>query len=359
MMEQPERPLSPLFIGGPSRSGTMMLSTMLSRHPEIHLRGETHYFDDLRPRLGAGAFSAVTPAQRDDAVTYFRKLAHRPYGKRGDPEKGWLTREALLAEAEKHGPGADAIFMAFCRLHAARLGKNPAIWGEKTPRNVFRVDDIVAAFPAAKVVCMVRDPRATVVSYRDWTQKNIADAVLAQDAEFVAAYAEDHRRKQASYNTVIATAMWRAAVSAAAAAAAKHGPVRVRVLRYEDVVADPQATLSDLCGWLGVDFVPDMLEVDLANSSYGEGRGVGVSASPIDRWRKKLSDREIGIIQGVAGGAMRKHGYEAVPIRLGPLDLPLAYAAAPLAAVRAAVANKARIASLPAYVWRRLRAIMR
>lgn len=301
----------------------------------------------------------MTPAQRDGALDYFRKLAHRPYGKRGDPDKGWLTREALLAEAAQHGQGADAAFMAFCLLHAARFEKRPLIWGEKTPRNVFRVDDIVEAFPGGKVICMVRDPRATVVSYRDWTQKKIADAALAQDADFAAAYAGDHRRKQASYDIVIAVTMWRAAVNAAAAAAAKHGPMRVRVVRYEDVVADPQAMLGGLCDWLGVDYDSAMLDVDLANSSYGGARGAGVSADPVDRWREKLSDQEIGVIQSVAGSAMHKFGYAPLPTRLGPLDLPLAYAAAPLAAARAAFANRARIANLPSYVWRRVRAAIR
>lgn len=337
----------------------MMLSTMLSRHPMIHLRGETHYFDDLRPRVGSKPLAAMTPNERAMVVDYFRSLSHRPYGKRGDPDRGWLTREALLAEAAAYGEGADAAFMAFCLLCAGRFGKHPTIWGEKTPRNVFRIDDIVAAFPRAKVICMVRDPRATVVSYRDWVQKKIADSELARDADFVAAYAEDHLRKQSSYNIVLAVAMWRAAVNAAAAAAARHGPERVRVLRYEDVVADPQAALSDLCGWLGVDYHREMLEVDLANSSYGGARGAGVSASPVDRWREKLSARETGVIQSVAGDAMRRYGYAALPVRLGVLELAQAYLAAPFAAVRAARANKARIASLPLYVWRRMRSAVR
>lgn len=348
-----------IFVGGPSRSGTMMLSGILSRHYEIGIAAETHYFDDLRPRLGQTLVADLPEAEQTRLIDYFRALSHRAYGRQGEPEAGWLTRDALLTEAARHGGNADAVFRAFCILSAAREGGAPAIWGEKTPRNVFRAKEILDAFPGARLIFMVRDPRGCVVSYRDWTQKKIDDAKLNQDAAFMAAYGEELLRKARSYNIVIATLMWRAAINAAIDAVDRLGADRVRVMRYEDIVANPSAEIEALCGWLGVTFSPDMLGVSLANSSYGSVAGAGVTTKPMDRWRERLSLREIRVVQTVAGRSLTRLGYDPVPGAGGPLDIVAAYAATPFAIVRAATANRARIANLPSYAWRRLRAVLR
>ena len=71
--------------------------------------------------------------------------------------------------AENFGESADAIFAAHCRSQQAARGKT--VWGEKTPRHVFRSKDILGAFPTAKLLVMIRDPRGVVASYRDWNDR--------------------------------------------------------------------------------------------------------------------------------------------------------------------------------------------
>ena len=73
----------PIFIGGPSRSGTTMISQMLGAHPAIHVTRETHYFDDLRSKIRGESLAALEPAARDKALDYFRALSDRPYGLKG------------------------------------------------------------------------------------------------------------------------------------------------------------------------------------------------------------------------------------------------------------------------------------
>lgn len=349
---------SPIFVVGPSRSGTTMLSKMLGRHSLVEMAPETHFFDDLRPRLRGDRLAGLEPAALAAAVDHFRALTHRAYGKRGDPERGWLTREALLARAEAGGGTPEALFAAYCQLHAEHHSPAAAVWGEKTPRNAFHIDEILAAFPDARVACMLRDPRACVASYRDWTYQGDGSARDA-DPEFRAAAEADYRRAQLSYHVVIATLTWRATVNLMLDAAARHGPERVRVLRYEAVVADPEAALRGLAAWAGLDYEPDMLEVPLVNSSYAPAAGGGVDARATARWRGKLSDREVNVIQRVAGPAMARAGYAPQPVRAGALDMARAYAGVPLVAARAVMVNRSRVANIPAYAWRRLRAAMK
>ena len=42
---------TPVFVAGPSRSGTALVRSLLNGHPDVHIASETHFFDDLRRRV--------------------------------------------------------------------------------------------------------------------------------------------------------------------------------------------------------------------------------------------------------------------------------------------------------------------
>ena len=345
----------PLFIVGASRSGTAMLRSILNRSPEISLAGETHYFDDLRPRLLGKSLSGMTEQERNACADYFRSQTVRPYGAKGDPEQSKLSRSELLTAAAAIGDSSDSVFEAFCRL---RLRSTEArIWGEKTPRHIFRIDEIMQLYPEARVICMVRDARAVVASYRDWNYQGGLPS--ENDAGYQDALLADDQRKHASYHIVIASMMWRAAANAAFSAQARHGTDRVRIVRYEDATDDPDQVVRNLNAWIGVGFDESLLNVPLHNSSTMKfAATAGISKAPQNRWREVLSEKEIGVIQQVAGRALKKAGYEILPVRSGKADLVGAYMTVPAAVVRAARANRSRYDSLGKYVMRRLKAAL-
>lgn len=344
----------PLFIVGASRSGTAMLRSILNRAPQIELAGETHFFDDLRPRFEGRNLSEMTPEEKVVCADYFRSQFTRPYGMRADPEDSPLSRDDLLLAAAESGHNVDAIFEAYCRWYLSQ--SEAYIWGEKTPRHIFRIDDILAAFPSARILCTVRDPRAVVASYRDWKYQGGLHA--AKDNEdFQTAIAEDDERKKASYHIVIASMMWRAAARAAITARATHSEDRVRIVRYEDVVDKPAETVRSIVEWLAVPYDDSLLQIPLHNSSATKfNENAGVSAAPNKRWSTVLSKDEIAIIQQIAGTTLDTAGYLREPVKAGPLALAKAYGSVPAVFVRAARANRSRYSSLPAYVARRLKA---
>jgi len=207
-------PEFPVFVVGPSRSGTSMLRESLNRGGRIWIARETHYFDDLRQRLPGRGAERLDAAGRARCRDYFLRLAHRAYGADAKPEQATLEARALDAEAATLGGSGDAYFEAFCRLRARANGRER--WGEKTPRHAFRIHELLAAFPSARVVCLIRDPRAVVASYRDWTRRT------ALAPERGGAFAGDRVRARRSYDPVLASLMWRSATEAARAAAAEH-----------------------------------------------------------------------------------------------------------------------------------------
>ncbi len=347
-----EKPARLILICGPSRSGTALMRSILNLHSQIHLAAETHYFDDLRAHLGRKATTALSHDERKRCEDYFLALGHRPYSHKGDPERSKHSRADLRQLADEVGEGGDAYFESFCRLEARVEGKD--IWGEKTPRHIFRISEILNQYPDAKIICMLRDPRAVIVSYRDWRNQGGFD--FEKDPGHRAELERDHERARRSYNLLLMSMLWRSTVRAAEGALKKFGPERIRLQKYEDLATQPGQELRSMCAWLHLPFEEAILAAPMSNSSFSKYQeGHGVTTQSVARWRKKLSDVEIGIIQSVCGKDMGRLGYERESVGTPRLRLAASWAALPVAIGRAILLNRSRMGNLPGYIWRRLR----
>jgi hypothetical protein len=343
---------SPIFVVGASRSGTELMRSILNQHPSVCISPETHYFDDLRVKLRGRERQGLTRTEARKCEDHFLAALHRPYGHGGQPEKAPLSREALRETAVKIGTGADAFFEAFCRINASEKGADR--WGEKTPRHVFCLPEILGAFPRSKVICMVRDPRGVVASYRALT--NTKSLVHDIELEGKSALEQEQRRIRRSYNILIACLLWSGSVQAALDARRRFTADRVFIQRYENLVLDPPSALARLTAWLSIYYCPAMLNASITNSSYVSFQGAPGFAKPfIDRWRTNLSRHEIAVIQTACRRVMRCAGYQLEPI--DTLLRPLLWECLklPAAAIIAAVANRARIGAIGPYLYRRIR----
>lgn len=342
-----------IFLCGASRSGTALLRSICNASPLVHIAGETHYFDDLRSRLGSGATSPLPPELATLAADYFLALADRPYGHGGDASRSRLPSDLLHARAAALGGTGDAYFEAFCQLQAGVEGRSETpVWGEKTPRHVLRLGEILALYPRAQAIVMVRDPRAVIASYRDWRRREEQESDTPGDPGLEA----ERRRTEATYDPTIASMAWRASIAAARVAADQFGS-RVRIQRYEDLVTDPDHQVEEICRWLDIPFSRGMLEVPLHNSSFSAFQPAeGISTAPLRRWVTTLTDQEVAVVQMWCGRQMARLGYERVDVSSGLAVRSRAMASGGLSAVRALRANRDRAGgSLPRYVARRVR----
>jgi hypothetical protein len=333
-----------------------MLGGCLNAVSDAFIAEETHYFGDLRKRTRIGGSAKLTEANRKLAEDYFLALTHRHYGDAGDPERGTMARADLRNFAMQLGDTPDAFFEAFCRIQAEEQGRSR--WGEKTPRHVFEIAEILNLYPSANVICMIRDPRAVVASYRDFKKGEIEDS--PDDPGRKEALRREQRRVQLSYHVVVASLMWRAVARTTQAALDRFGPERICVLRYEDLVDDSEGALGALTSWLGVRFDPALLStVPIGTSSYsGLQSDVGISGAAAQRWREKMTPAEIRTVQLCSGKTASDFGYEALDERVSPFSLILPWLSLPWVSIRVVWVNRSRLGGILGYIKRRLHALV-
>ena len=96
------------------------------------------------------------------------------------------------------------------------------------------------------------------------------------------------------------------------------------------------------------------------HSSYVESAAeAGVSTTPVDRWRSKLSPAEVSVIQTCCGRLMERLAYACEQSRQPRVDVAKAWLSLPGAFIRAAAINRGRIGRMPEYVGKRVRLVLR
>lgn len=339
----------PIFIVGTPRSGTTLMQGILSKHSDLNISSETHYFSDLRKKMVGFERQPLTLEQMTVTEDYFLGLTHKWYGAKCNPEQGWMKRLDLRELANHLGVGTDTYFEAFCQLCAERDHK--LRWGEKTPRHIFEISTIFALYPNAKIICMIRHPGGLMASYRDW--KN---CYSSEKFEFGRT---EKKRIINSYNPALLSLHWKAAFNAATKACEQFGTNRVYIQRFEDLVSNPELALSNLTTWLSLNYQSSMLEVVQVNSSYSkkwkDNSKVGLSKEVAERWRKKLSDTEIATFQFFCGDLMKKANYPHEQVSISPMMMAKLFLSLPLAGLRTLVANHNRIGNILTHVLPRLK----
>ncbi len=297
-----------IFVVGVSRSGTTLMRRVLNGHSRIAIATENHYLGHLLPWEGARSYFRRLGDPRDDATmrriadfVYSDEFQRRSRLRELSPYWGWLTRTVPRAEFERRLLASDrterGMFSVFMRLFADR--KHRPIMGEKTPAHLAWVDTLLEWYPDARVVHMIRDPRAvyvsevrrrlgtpTTVPYR-WLVRvpSVLRLFVCLEVTWAWAVAADrHRRLVTRY------------------------PGRYTAVRFEDLVRQPVETLTTLCAFLGVDAEPAMLDRTVTSKGAMQGMA-GFDAGAADRWQASLGSVARRIIEGVLGGRMRLLGY--------------------------------------------------
>ena len=271
----------PIFLAGRGRSGTSLLARLFDGHPEVwSAPGETLVFTEIAPRMretGDRAAAAAALAQRfpapsrdvDAALT--AAVAGLDLADPALPRR--LLEIGMARWGRQHPPGPAVAFL------------------EKTPKNEDHLPALFAAFPTARVLYLLRDPRAVHVS-------NARSETYRMEPAFVA-----HQWLK-SVRRILAYVGREDAASA------------IRVVRFEDLVADPEGTMRSLCAFLGLAWSDALLAPTVRGrpwegNSYDPAKLTpdGVAARKADEWRDEISAGSKAAIEDAAGFEMSLLGY--------------------------------------------------
>jgi protein-tyrosine sulfotransferase len=200
-----------IFVGGAPRSGTTLLQNMLDTHPEIfggpeflHLPDIIHLRKLLRSDVDRKWIDLYS--SKDDVDAYVRQLVN----------------SLLLPLADRHE----------CQYLS-----------EKTPENVLVFSRLIELFPGARIIHIVRDPRAIVASMlkagKRARQQKIKTAPFATDLNVAIAYVKK--------------------CFDAGFCSAEAFPDKVLTVVYERLVHDPEAQSKRICEFLNLKWSAQMV----------------------------------------------------------------------------------------------------
>ena len=305
----PGREPAAIFVVGVSRSGTTLMRNVLNGHSRVGIAPENHFLGHLLPGEGARERFRKDGNLADDAT--IRRIVDRIYspefaeGTRTRPASPfwrWVNKQVPRADLEARLLAAErterGVFDALLHTFADRRGK--AIVGEKTPAHVGFADTLLEWYPSGRIVHMIRDPRGVFVSElrrRFETPAAVPYRWLVKVPSLFRAF------------VLVETAWaWAGAVRHHRELSRRH-PEAYRLVRFEDLVRDPQATVDDLCAFLGIAPEPGMLEQEVTSRGTQLGQ-TGFDAGAADRWQQSIGRGQAAWLRRLLGRRIAELGYD-------------------------------------------------
>lgn len=275
-----------LFVAGAQRSGTTLLQLILSAHPRITVTPETQFICQLLS-LKFSPQSSLKPTQKDIIIALMRndeKLQTWPNFNLEEfiATVYWETINQLLDLlfrffAEQNHGGTDYLGNKKGFYTSNRLGK--------------QIKDI---FPEAKFIYIVRDPRDIIHSML----KNLRPRLVSEAANICHIRGREMQKMRKKFTD------------------------DVSIIRYEDLIINPETVCRQICDFLGVLFDVQMLTFYKLNTDGSRLIGVTKDIHPntmspfnpdlIGQWHKTncFNTEELQIIETIAKDYMIQYGYE-------------------------------------------------
>jgi sulfotransferase family protein len=267
----------PIFIGGLDNSGKTALRLSLSAHPRIAMTRRSYMWTRIYGCYG----DLGQESNFEDCLAAMLKLKDVRALK---PEPERIRREFWQGE-QTYG----RLFALLHEHFAERLGKPR--WGEQEAHIEEYADAIFAAYPSAKVIHMLRDPRNRYNEILLTNPPRFRPGRVGVNTKDWLKSAQLARHNQCQY------------------------PQDYRVFHYEDLVSRPEEILRQVCAFIEEDYTPSMVTLDGAIRFNSEQRSSGSSD-----WEdgivefsfeqtRAVSHREILFMQRHAQAEMKAWGY--------------------------------------------------
>lgn len=278
----------PIFLGGLDRTGKTLMRLMLTSHSNIAITRRTYMwskfsnnFGDLKQEMNFNR--CLNAMLRSKSIQYL------------DPEEGAIRHEFSQGEATY-----PRLFEIIQRQFAHRMGKNR--WGDQMGMIEHYADPIFSAYPSAKIIHMIRDPRERYVE--KFATKKTKPGKFGWETERWLKSIRIGDRNLQRY------------------------PRDYKIIRFELFISNPEKTIREVCEFIGEHFEQGMLTTE--NAIRFGNKPVDLedylveiqsSSSPHHNDNEMiLSNREVVYVQSSAKSEMLKHGYALAEVEFSLMD---------------------------------------
>lgn len=274
---------SPIFIIGTERSGTNLLRVMLDQHSSIQVPHPPHILKNFTPILNQYGDLKGDVAFKKLIGDILQSIRWHFY-----PWDLSMTVNEIFKQCKDRS--LVEIFLTIYDRNFAGSEKNR--WCCKSTFVIHHIEEVLRLRPQSKFVFMVRDVRDVVVS--------------AQRSVF------NH------FHPYFIARLWQREQRTGLEALKKLGATTLHLLKYEDLLSQPEKTLKSLCAFLEEPFELEML-------SYHNSKEASTSASLSRSWEntnkellknnskkylKDLTQAEIELVESIAYQEMLELNYE-------------------------------------------------
>jgi hypothetical protein len=286
-----------VFIVGCRRSGTTWTMMLFAHHPNVVT---LRFADFFRPLKRFGGWWGRSDGHGLRAV--LRDPVERFAGAAGKDGLAEIELRDIVSKQRYYElvrPVADDVYD---RVAACKEGTLAVV--EQTPENVRCWEDVLAVFPDAYFLHIIRDPRAVFCSHRN------ASRSWADPLRFSSSPIEVAREwgREVHHGRRIADAT-----------------ERYREVRFEDLKQDPEASLKEVFEWLDLPADEAIVRGALEATAIDKVRGSSLGPKGFFRkgkasgWREEMSRTEVRTVEYYLGSYMDRLGYSTVnQLPIGP-----------------------------------------
>ncbi len=264
----------PVFIVGPPRCGTTLLTQMLSRHSKLFIFNESSFYDMV---VANDFFGSLNQEQTNTVVKHlFARLDARlsrvpegqdEFGCRFEKKDIELIKKKYLDALDRSTARVSYRLLLNEFMKIVSSVKRANRWGDKTPNQVFHLERIHQDYPGSKIVNVIRAPNDFLLSYKyAWRQRGGRIAI------------------KKLYHPLVTTIIWLRSVRASEKFRSTYGEEACLTVRYEDLLESMEPTLCKVCNFIGEEYEPATLEVKGSNTSFGKGE-----REHLFRWERAVS----------------------------------------------------------------------
>jgi len=290
------QPLKPVFIIGLHRTGSTLLRNILDANSRLAMATDEMELYHPWKRTFADHFKSLGDLRSDETIWSLVEFIYtgtiqgtfwKDYRALGIP------REKVFSRIRESDKSLRSVVSILLDEYRSKSGKERV--GVKYPLHFSKLHVLLKWYPDSKVICLARDIRAVCASKlndpatctrkakRPWLAPLIHYATLGLFIFDYIWFTRIYRRYRNCPN--------------------------VRLVRYEDMVSDPDKTIGSLCDFCEIPFEPQMSNANGKPSSFSGIRHKGPDLTRIHNWQTRLSRFDRVLINSLTKRSMVALGY--------------------------------------------------